>query len=94
MFRRALEPDECLLFMESVESRVSTSIHMFFVPFSIAVVWMAADGTVVDAQLAQPYRPYYAPKLPAKYFLEAAPELLQWVRIGEVLTIKNYEYHA
>ncbi|MBN2005929.1 MAG: DUF192 domain-containing protein [Anaerolineae bacterium] len=87
MFRRALEPEEALLFMESGESRVATSIHMFFVPFSIAVVWMAADGTVVDAQLAKPFRPYYAPKAPAKYYLEAAPELLRWVRIGEVLTI-------
>lgn len=88
MFRRALGPDECLLFMESIESRVSTSIHMFFVFFPIAVVWLASDGAVVDAQLAQPFRPYYAPQAPAKYFLEAAPELLQWVRIGEILTVK------
>jgi len=94
MFRRALEPGEALLFIESVEGRVSTSIHMFFVPFSIGVVWLAANGVVVDAQLARPFRPYYAPKSPAKYYLEAAPELLQWVEVGEVLTIKPLETAA
>lgn len=88
MFRRALDPDEGLLFMENAESRMSTSIHMFFVFFPIAVVWLAANGAVVDAKLARPFRPYYAPKDPAKYFLEAAPDLLQWVQVGEILSIE------
>jgi len=87
-FRRSLSDDEGLLFVESVESRVATSIHMFFVFFSIGVVWMAADGTVVDAQLARPFRPYYAPCAPAKYYLEGVPALLSWVKIGERLTIE------
>ena len=87
-FRRSLPDDEGLLFVESVESRVATSIHMFFVFFSIGVVWMAADGTVVDAKLAKPFRPYYAPCAPAKYYLEGTPALLAWVKIGERLTIE------
>jgi len=88
-FRRVLPPDEGLLFVESVESRVATSIHMFFVFFSIGVVWLAADGTVVDAQLAKPFRPYYAPRAPAQYFLEGSPALLEWVRLGEKLSIET-----
>ena len=87
-FRRSWPEDEGLLFVESVESRVATSIHMFFVFFSIGVVWLAADGTVVDAKLAKPFRPYYASRAPAKYYLEGTPALLSWVQIGERLTIE------
>ena len=87
-FRRSWPQDEGLLFVESVESRMATSIHMFFVFFSIGVVWLAADGTVVDAKLAKPFRPYYASCAPAKYYLEGTPDLLSWVQVGERLTIE------
>jgi uncharacterized membrane protein (UPF0127 family) len=87
-FRRSWPQDEGLLFVESAESRVTTSIHMFFVFFSIGVVWLAADGTVVDATLAKPFRPYYAPCAPAKYYLEGTPDLLSRVQVGECLTIE------
>lgn len=90
-FRRALNPDEALLFIEPAVSRLGTSIHMFFVFFDIGVVWLAEDGTVVDAQRAKPFRPYYAPQAPARYFLEAAPAILDWVEIGERLTIEDYD---
>lgn len=88
MLRRSIAEDEGLLFMEKAESRMNTTIHMFFVFFSIGVVWLAADGTVVDAKLAEPFRPYYAPQAPAQYYLEGPPALLDWVRIGEKLTIE------
>lgn len=87
-FRRSWSENEGLLFVESIESRVATSIHMFFVFFSIGVVWMAADGTVVDVKLAKPFRPYYAPSAPAKYYLEGTPDLLSWVRVGERLALE------
>jgi uncharacterized membrane protein (UPF0127 family) len=87
-FRRALAPDEGLLFVEQAESRAGTSIHMFFVFFSIGVVWLASDGAVVDARLAKPFRPFYAPRAPAKYYLEGPPALLSWVRLGERLSIE------
>ncbi|HQE93461.1 MAG TPA: DUF192 domain-containing protein [Anaerolineae bacterium] len=88
-FRRSLPADEGLLFIESAESRLGTSIHMFFVFFDIGVVWLAADGTVVDAKLAKPFRPYYAPQSPARYYLEGPPALLTWVRVGERLSIRS-----
>ena len=87
-FRRALAEDEGLLFEEAAESRLGTSIHMFFVFFPIGVIWLAADGTVVDAQRAEPFRPYYAPQAPAQYYLEARLEVLAWVEIGERLIIE------
>ncbi|HEY88444.1 MAG TPA: hypothetical protein G4N98_01745 [Thermoflexia bacterium] len=94
MFRRALRPQEALLFMEKVESRVATTIHMFFVVFPIGVIWLAADGTVVDKQLARPFRPYYAPCVPAQYYLEAAPEILEAVTLGERLSIPAIELNG
>jgi uncharacterized membrane protein (UPF0127 family) len=87
-FRRSLPTGEGLLFVESTESRMGTSIHMFFVFFDIGVVWLAADGTVVDAKVAEPFRPYYAPRAPARYYLEGPPALLTWVRVGERLSIR------
>ncbi len=84
-----MSPDEGLLFVERVASRIGTSIHMLFVFFPIGVVWLATDGTVVDVRVAKPFRPYYAPRAPARYYLEGPPALLHWVRLGERLTIRT-----
>ena len=80
-----LPEDEGLLFVTGSESRANTTIHMFFMFFSIAVVWLDASGKVVDSCLARPWRPAYAPRLPAQYFIEANPTLLERVKIGDVL---------
>lgn len=88
-FRRRLAPDEGLLFVEATTSRWGTAIHMFFVFFPIGVLWLAADGTVVDAVLARPFRPFYAPRAPARYYLEGPPAVLTWVRVGERLILES-----
>ncbi|MBN1260686.1 MAG: DUF192 domain-containing protein [Anaerolineae bacterium] len=88
MFRRALPPDEGLLFVEAGESRAATSIHMFFVFFPIGVIWLASDGTVVDTVIARPWRPYYAPCKPARYYLEGLPQIVETVVIGEKLVME------
>ena len=62
MLRRSLSEDEGLLFVYSRESISGTTIHMFFVFFAIAAVWLDSDGCVVDAKLARPWRPIYAPR--------------------------------
>ena len=80
-----LPDDEGLLFVGSSESRANTTIHMFFMLFSIGVVWLDASGKVVDTCFAKPWRPAYAPRLPAQYFIEANPNLLERVKIGDIL---------
>jgi uncharacterized protein len=82
---RSLPENEGLLFITGSESRTNTSIHMFFMFFSIAVVWLDASGKVVDTCLAKPWRPAYAPRLPAQYFIEANPDVLNRVKVGDVL---------
>lgn len=87
MLRRRLAEDEGLLFTFRRESRGETAIHMFFVSFPIAAVWLDGQGVVVDAKLAKPWRPYYAPARPARYLIEAPPSLLERVTVGERLTL-------
>ncbi len=86
MFRGSLPEDEGLLFVYPRESRAETSIHMLFVWFSIAVIWLDSQGVVVDKSLAKPWRPMYAPARPARYFIEGVPTLLDRVMIGDRLT--------
>lgn len=85
MLRPPLPPGEGLLFVHQRESKVETTIHMLFMRFPIAVIWIDAAGKVVDKTLAKPWRLAYAPQAPAQYFIEAGAELLDRVAIGDTL---------
>ncbi len=65
---------------------MDTSIHMLFMFFAIATVWLDKNGVVVDKVLAKPWRLAYAPHKPAQYFIEARPSLLDRVQIGDRLS--------
>jgi len=83
MFRTRLREGEALILVEAHDSRSATSIHMFFVPFAIATVWINSSGRVVDKVKALPWRPFYAPRSPARYVLETGPEFLDKVSVGD-----------
>lgn len=89
MFRAELPIDEGLLFVNGRESIASSSIHMLFMRFDIGVVWLDSTGRVVDAKLAKVWRPAYAPKSAAQYYLEANVDVLDRVKIGDVLTFSE-----
>jgi uncharacterized membrane protein (UPF0127 family) len=84
-WRGPLPPGEGLALDERAESRLGTAIHMLGVFHPIAVLWLDSRGRVVDTRLAQPWRPAYLPRRPARYIVEAAPELLNLVAIGDDL---------
>ncbi len=84
-FVRRLPADEGLLFVTNKEGVAHTAIHMFNMFISIAVVWLDAEGRVVDKKLAKPWRPVYAPSAPAQYYLEANVEVLERVQVGDRL---------
>ncbi len=88
-FRRALDENEGLLLVGRRESRTDTAIHMFFVFFPIAAVWLDRSGRVVDTRLARPFRPLYVPRAPARDVLEGPPALLERVQIGERILIRD-----
>jgi uncharacterized membrane protein (UPF0127 family) len=85
MFRRELAPGEGLLMVEPRESRTATAIHMLFMNFAIASIWLDDSCRVVDSVLARPWRLAYAPSKPARYTLECAPAILERVEVGDEL---------
>lgn len=91
MFRRTLARGEGLLLVEGRASRAGAAIHMLFMAFPIAVCWLDEGFCVVDKAYARPWRPLYAPSKPARYTLEAAPDLLEHVEIGDVLVFETHE---
>ena len=88
-FRRALGEDEGILLVGSRENRVDAAIHMFFVFFPIAVIWLTEDHKVVDTCLARPFRSIYVPRGPAKDILEGPPHILEGVEIGDRLRFQS-----
>lgn len=86
MFRRKLADGEGLLLVEQFSGRLSASIHMLFMAFPIAVIWMDHEFVVVDKIIANPWRPVYLPRHAAQYTLEALPTLLEVVELGARLS--------
>ena len=82
MFRSSLGRNEGLLLVEKRDARLDASIHMFFVPFDLAVFWIDSTLTVVDKVIAKAWRPAYVPKKPARFILELHPDRWEDYRIG------------
>jgi len=88
-FRTRLARDEGLLLVGRRDSRLDSSIHMLFVSFDLAVVWINSEWKVVDKILAKSWMPAYFPKQPAKYVLEIHPERWEDFKIGDVVQFKD-----
>ena len=88
MFRARLDPNDGLLLVEKRNSRLDTSIHMFFVPFDLAVFWINSDLVVVDKVIAKSWRPAYMSKVDAQYTLEIHPERFGDYEIGDKVEIQ------
>lgn len=89
MFQKHLGEREGLLLVESKESRINTAIHMLFMRFDIAVVWINSQYRVVDVQQAKRWRLSYLPKMPACFTLETRPEYASEFQIGDQLHFKK-----
>jgi hypothetical protein len=89
-FRRRLDPGEALVLVKAKDSIANTSIHMLFVFFPIAAVWINRAGRVTSAQLAKPWHPYYASSDPACYVLETSPDFLERIQVGDEIDFITY----
>ncbi len=85
MFSKEIQPDQGLLIVENRESRVNTAIHMFFVNYDLAVLWLDKDLVVVDKVLAKKWAPFYMSRKPAQYVLELHSSKFKDFDIGERL---------
>ncbi len=89
MFRSRLSLDEGLLLVEKRDSRLDTSIHMLFVPFDLAVIWINSEMMVVDKIIAKSWKPAYFPKADAKFTLEIHPDRWADYEIGDKVEFKH-----
>lgn len=88
MFRKKIHPYYGLLFSETTESRLNTSIHMFFMNFDITVLWLNRDYSIVDIALAKKWHPVYISKAPAQYTLELHVDRFSDYSIGDQLQVE------
>jgi uncharacterized membrane protein (UPF0127 family) len=88
-FRSGLSREEGLLLVGKRDSRLDSSIHMLFVSFNLAIVWINSEMKVVDKVLARSWRPAYFSKQPARYVLEVHPERWGDFEIGDRVQFKN-----
>lgn len=84
-FRRRLKPGEALILVHNKDTIGGSSIHMFFVFTSLAVVWANSQGVVTHVKLARPWRPHYASPTPACYVLEMSPDFIERISVGDEL---------
>jgi uncharacterized membrane protein (UPF0127 family) len=88
-FRSELKKDDGLVLVGRRDSRVDSSIHMFFVSFDLAVIWINSDMQVVDRVLAKSWKPAYFSKQPAKYVLEVHPVRWDEFQVGDRVKFKD-----
>jgi len=71
MFERKKNFNYALIFPLFLRSRTGAGLHMFFVFFSIDVLFLDEKKRVVEiAKRIRPFTPLYVPKKPSKYFIE------------------------
>lgn len=88
-FHPRLSRDEGLVLVGTRDSRLDSSIHMFFVSFDLCVVWINSQMQIVDKVLAKSWRPAYFSKQPAKYVLEVHPDRWDEFQIGDTVQFTN-----
>jgi len=86
MFRKSIPADWGLLLVETKDSIVNTSIHMFFVFFDLGVIWINDAGEVVDLCFAKKWVTIKAPKKAARYILEVKPSRLAEFKVGDQIS--------
>ena len=87
MFQKVLDEYSGILLVEKTDNIVNTSIHMLFMNFDIAAIWIDSQNTIVDMKIARRWRPVYKPIAPAKYVLEAHPNRISDFKIGDTIEI-------
>lgn len=89
MFTPSIGQQEGLLMVQTSQDRINAAIHMFFMNYDLAVIWLDRSLKVVDVQLARRWRPAYTPARPALYVLETHPDRAVDFHIGDQVILKK-----
>jgi uncharacterized membrane protein (UPF0127 family) len=85
-FSKPLKKGQAMLFISPEESCLYTSIDMFFVFFSIDIIWLNSDKEIIDIRRnIKPFTPLVTPKKPAKYVIELPVNSSNFLKIGNKL---------
>ena len=87
--RQSLTREEGLVLVGRRDSRIDSSIHMFFVSFDLSVIWINSDMQIVDKVLAKSWKPAYFSKQPAKYVLEIHPDRWDEFQVEDRVQFKD-----
>ena len=68
----------------------NSSIHMFFVFFTLKIIWLDSNFKVIETKKAYPFMSIYPPKKKSDYILELKKYSKINVRIGDQIKIKPY----
>jgi hypothetical protein len=88
MFSPFLTDTEGLLLVEPRDSRIGSSIHMFFMRFDIGAVWINSAMKVVDRKMAYRWQSNLTPCAPARFILEIHPSQLNHFHIGDEISFE------
>lgn len=91
-FRRSIPADTSLILVHAGDSVAEATIHMLAVFMPLAVIWINSHMRVVDCVVAKPWR-IYAPQAPARYVLEGLPQLIDQIRVGDVMEFIDEPAH-
>ena len=86
MFRRKLKDNECIMFEFNKDENIM--IHMFFVFFSIDVVWLDKNFKTLEIRRSiKPFTRLIKPRYKARYLIEALADRNK-LSIGDKLIVK------
>ena len=89
MFTRTINFTSGLLIVERNDSIMGASIHMMFMNYDIAAIWINSRMEVVDVQRVQRWRLSCSPQAPARFILETHPDRLDEFKIGDNLHFES-----
>ena len=91
MFRSGIPEEWGLLLVQPSESIVNAAIHMVGVPFNLGVIWINADGIVVDLAEVKKWIGVKSPNKPAQFILEVTPSRLAEFKVGDKIVFVDHE---
>jgi uncharacterized membrane protein (UPF0127 family) len=89
MLAAPLAENSGALLVEGTDSRMDSAIHMLFMNYDIAAIWINSKNIVVDAKLARKWHPFYIPQKAACYILETHVQLLSQFNIGDLVEFQH-----
>lgn len=88
-FRRTIPYEWGLILGYRTENRIDPGIHMLGMNFDLGIVWINADGEVVDLRYARKWLSFIIPKKAAKYALEILPQRLEEFQVGDQISFED-----